>query len=215
MVRNGPEIERLQALNIDANLRKKSPHIIAFAGVTGYQDGLEYLCRALRSLRYDLDRDDFLCIVLGDGDALPDIKRFAHELGINDKIWFVGWVSDPALYFRYLSTADICVAPEPSNSYNDRSTFVKIMEYMAVGKPIVAFDLPENHFSAGRAASYVRPDQVQEFAVKLNELMDDAPLRRSMGEFGRQRIETELAWQYSVPDLLKVYDLVFQSGNVT
>jgi glycosyltransferase involved in cell wall biosynthesis len=213
VVRNGPELERLQALQADAELRKKSPNIIAFAGITGYQDGLDYLCRALHSLRRDLGRTDFLCIVLGDGDALPDIKKLAHELGIDETIWFAGWVSDPASYFRYLATADICVAPEPSNRYNDRSTFVKIMEYMLAGKPIVAFDLPESRFSAEGAALYATPNNPQDFAVNLAALMDNQSLRISMGELGRRRIETELAWQYSVPPLLAVYDLV--SGSNT
>ena len=89
------------------------------------------------------------------------------------KIWFVGWVSDLDVYFRYLSTADICVAPEPSNHYNDNSTFVKIMEYMLAGKPIVAFDLPESRFSAEGAASYASPNNYQDFAAKLAALMDD------------------------------------------
>ena len=214
VVRNGPDIECREIIGVDKELRGRSAHIIAFAGVTGYQDGLECLCRALRSLRYDLGRDDFLCIVLGDGDALPHVKRFAHELGLEQNIWFAGWVSDLEQYYRYLSTADICVAPEPSNGYTDRSTFVKIMEYMVVGKPIVAFDLPENQVSAAEAALYVSKDE-QEFAAKLAELMDNQALRKSMGDFGRRRIEATLAWQYSIPDLLRVYDLLSQSQDVT
>jgi glycosyltransferase involved in cell wall biosynthesis len=208
LVRNGPELERVQALQIDEDLRQRSPNIIAFAGITGYQDGLDYLCRALKSLRSDLRREDFLCIVLGDGDALPDIKRLAQELGISDKIWFAGWVGDSDTYFRYLSTADICVSPEPSNGYNDRSTFVKIMEYMLAGKPIVAFELPESRFSAEGAALYATPNSHQDFAAKIAALMDDAALRRSMGELGRRRIETRLAWQHSIPQLLAVYDQI-------
>jgi len=117
------------------------------------------------------------------------------------------------LYFRYLSTADICVSPEPSNSYNDRSTFVKMMEYMLVGKPIVAFDLLESRVSAGEAALYAEPDDVRGFALKLNELMDNPGLRRSMGEVGRRRIQTQLAWQHSIPHLLAAYDQVRQAGT--
>jgi len=213
VVRNGPELERLQALGVDEELRKKSPNIIAFSGVTGHQDGLDYLCRALSSLRRDLSRKDFLCIVVGDGDALSDTKDLAHEVGIDENIWFVGWVSDPDAYFRYLSTADICVAPEPSNRYNDHSTFVKIMEYMLAGKPIVAFDLPENRVSAEGAALYATPNNHREFAAKLAALMDDKALRHSMGKVGQRRIETRLAWQHSIPDLLAVYDLVSKPQN--
>ncbi|PYV63014.1 MAG: glycosyltransferase WbuB, partial [Acidobacteria bacterium] len=198
----------LEIRDPDVELRRRSSHLIAFAGITGYQDGLEYLCRALRSLRFDLGREDFFCIVLGDGDALSDVKCLTQELDIDEKVWFAGWVNDPDLYFRYLSTADICVAPEPSNSYNDRSTFVKVMDYMAVGKPIVAFDLPGTRLSAGSAALYVCPNNEREFGLKLAQLMDDAGLRGAMGEAGRRRIETQFAWQYSIPDLLAVYGVV-------
>jgi glycosyltransferase involved in cell wall biosynthesis len=213
VVRNGPDLGRLQTLGIDEEVRKRSPTIIAFAGITGYQDGLDYLCWALSSLRCDLGREDFLCIVLGDGDALSDTKGLALELDIEDKVWFAGWVSDSDAYFRYLSTADICVAPEPSNGYNDRSTFVKIMEYMLVGKPVVAFDLPENRVSAEGAALYAAPNDYREFAVKIAGLMDDKELRESMGELGRRRIEDRFAWQYSIPNLLTVYNLVSKPQN--
>jgi len=208
VVRNGPELERLHDLKVDPQLRKRSSNIIAFVGVVGYQDGLDYLCRALCSLRCDWKKEDFLCIVVGDGDALSSVKTLARELGIDNKIWFVGWVSDPELYFRYLSTADICVAPEPSNTYNDHSTFVKIMEYMLAGKPVVSFDLPETRVSAEGAALYASPNDYRDFAAKIATLMADEGLRNSMGKLGRQRVETGLAWQYSIPGLLAVYDRV-------
>jgi glycosyltransferase involved in cell wall biosynthesis len=216
VVRNGPDLERLQIARIDEGLRSRSPNIIAFAGITGYQDGLDHLCRALNSLRRDLGREDFLCIIVGDGDALPDIKALARVLGIDEKIWFVGWVNDAGAYFRYLSTADICVAPEPSNRYNDRSTFVKIMEYMVAGKPIVAFDLPESRFSAEGAASYASPNDYQELAAKIAFLMDNKAVRTAMGDIGRRRIESTLAWQHSIPNLLAAYDSVAkpQTGRV-
>ena len=213
IVRNGPDLERLRALGTDDGLRSKSPNIIAFAGITGFQDGLEYLCRALQSLLCDLGRTDFLCIVLGDGDALPEIKKLARELGIEEKIWFAGWVSDMDAYFRYLSTADICVSPEPSNRYNDRSTFVKIMEYMLAGKPIVAFDLPESRVSAEGAALYASPNNPADFAAQLAALMNDEALRKTMGELGRRRIETKLAWQHWVPNLAAVYGRLFRSAD--
>ncbi|HXY07795.1 MAG TPA: glycosyltransferase family 4 protein [Terriglobales bacterium] len=208
VVRNGPELERLHALKPDEELRKRSSNIIAFVGVVGYQDGLDYLCRALSSLCCDWKQEDFLCIVVGDGDALSSVKALARELGIDHKIWFVGWVSDPEVYFRYLSTADICVAPEPSNKYNDHSTFVKIMEYMLAGKPVVAFDLPESRVSAEGAALYASPNDYRDFAAKIATLMVDERLRHSMGKLGQQRIESRLAWQYSIPGLLAVYDRV-------
>ena len=145
---------------------------------------------------------------MGDGDALSSVKALIHQLGIDHKVWFVGWVSDPEVYFRYLFTADICVAPEPSNNYNDHSTFVKIMEYMLAGKPVVAFDLPESRVSAEEAALYASPNDHRDFAAKIATLMVDDRLRHSMGKLGQQRVETCLGWQYSIPGLLAAYDRV-------
>ena len=213
VVRNGPELERLHGLLPDAELRKRSSNIIAFVGVVGHQDGLDYLCRALCSLRSDWKQEDFLCIVVGDGDALSSVKALARELGLDHKISFVGWVSDPEVYFRYLFTADICVAPDPSNKYNDRSTFVKIMEYMLAGKPVVAFDLPETRVSAEGAALYASPNDYRDFAAKIATLIANERLRHSMGKLGQRRVETCLAWQYSIPSLLAVYDRVSGHGH--
>lgn len=208
VVRNGPDLGMLDARKIDPELRSKSKNIIAFAGVTGMQDGLDVLCRALHYLRYELRASDFYCIVLGDGDALQATKRLAEELGIADSIRFTGWVDDPALYASYIATSDICVAPEPFNSYNDCSTFVKIMEYMSAGKPVVAFDLRETRRSAEGAALYARVNDVKDFAQKIATLVAKPDLRESMGSIGKQRIREELAWQYSIPGLLSVYERV-------
>jgi glycosyltransferase involved in cell wall biosynthesis len=107
---------------------------------------------------------------------------------------------------RILSTADICVDPDPSNAYNDRSTMVKMAEYMALGKPVVAFDLPEHRHTAGAAAVYATPNDEFDFARKLDDLMDDPGERHRMGDFGRSRVETELAWRHQEARLVAAYD---------
>jgi glycosyltransferase involved in cell wall biosynthesis len=209
VVRNGPAFRNLSMEDVESELRSKSPNIIAFAGVTGYQDHLDHLCQALHELRR-LGREDFYCIVVGDGDALHEIKTLTRELGLESKIWFTGWVSDPELYARYLFTADICVVPDPYNDYNDRSTFVKVMEYMAAGKPIVAYDLRETRRTADGAAQYARPNDIRDFAAKILTLMDNPALRRSMGEIGLRRVQQELAWRHSVPNLLHAYETIIE-----
>lgn len=215
VVRNGPDLQSIRPesgdADIDGDLRRKSSNIIAFAGVTGVQDGLDGLCRALHYLRYELHQEDFYCLILGDGEALPAIKKLAADLRIVEKIWFVGWVHDPAAYARYINTADICVSPDPFNTYNDASTFVKIMEYMAAGKPIVGYDLRETRHSAQGAALYARNGDIQDFARRIASLLGQPEMRRSMGEAGVLRVQKQLAWQYSIPDLMHVYEKIVQA----
>jgi len=205
VVRNGPDLENTINREIDFQLREKSPNIFTFGGIIEAQDGIEYLIRALHALRYKLGRDDFVCVVMGAGHALQGAMDLMRSLQLDGNVWFTGWITDRQVYMRYLATSDICISPEPSNSYNDQSTFVKVMEYMAAGKPIVAFDLLETRFSAQESALYARCNDEQEFALKIASLMDDPALRCAMGQTGQTLIREKLAWQYSVPSLLKVY----------
>jgi glycosyltransferase involved in cell wall biosynthesis len=205
IVRNGPELKNGRAIVPDRRLRELGKLIIGYVGAMGHQDGVDYLLRALFYLLTQFNRSDFLCVIIGgSGEARQSLKVLSSELGLNDYVWFTGWVSDEVL-IRYLSSTDICVDPDPSNAFNDRSTMIKMMEYMSVAKPIVAFDLPEHRFTAQDAALYVRPNDETEFAAALVRLMDDPGLRQRMGAFGRKRVEAELAWDYSVPNLLDAY----------
>jgi glycosyltransferase involved in cell wall biosynthesis len=117
---------------------------------------------------------------------------------------FTGRIPDEDL-LRYLSTADVCVNPDRVNEMNDKSTMNKIMEYMAVGKPIVQFDMTEGRFSAQEASLYAKANDPRDFAEKILELLADPERRRRMGEFGRRRMETELDWRFSREALLRAY----------
>jgi glycosyltransferase involved in cell wall biosynthesis len=203
VVRNGPALTSIRSTTIDNDRRRKSNNVIVYAGTIGSQDRLDCLCRILHRLRYDLAREDFSCVVIGDGDVLPEIKDLVQSLELNDKVYFTGWVDDYEKYLQCLNSADICVSSEPSTTYNNQSTFIKIIEYMAAGKPIVAFNLSETRYSAQDSALYA--DDERQFAVHLAELMDLPHLRNKLGRRGQERVRKELAWQYSIPHLLSAY----------
>lgn len=204
IVRNGPDLSRLRLMDVNPTLRHNDKMMLCYVGEMGYHDGVDYLLRALKCLIDDLNRHNFYCLLVGQGDAWPGLKLLAEQLHLTDHVYFIGWV-EPSDVARYLSAADICIAPEPSNPYNDRSTMIKVMEYMAMQKPIVAFDLLEHRASAQEAALYARPNDELDFAQKIAMLMDDAARRDKMGEIGRKRIETQLAWPYQEQQLLNAY----------
>jgi len=204
VVRNGPEVGRVHPVPPDPALRAKGVTIIGYVGIMAPQDGVDYLIRSLGHLIRDLGRVDFFCVIVVNGAALPSLKRLVSELGLDLHVWFAGYVSDQDL-LRYLSAADICVAPDPFNPFTDRSTMIKMTEYMAVGKPIVAFDLTEHRRTAAEAAVYAEGSDEYDFARCLAQLMDDPEARRVMGEVGRRRIDTELAWPHQERRLIEMY----------
>jgi len=204
VVRNGPKMDRFRRVDPDKGVRAKSSFVIGYVGVMGVQDGLDYLVRALHHLKNDLDRNDFYAVVVGDGSARESLIELTAEMGLEDHIWFTGYVPQEDM-LRYLSTADLFVDPDPKNPFSDRSTMIKMVEYLALERPIVSFDLTEHRASAGDAALYAEANDELDFARKIAELMDDEPKRREMGEIGRQRIETLLAWEYQIPNLIYTY----------
>jgi len=208
IVRNGIDLSSLNGnIEPDRGLRGMGKTIIGFVGVMGFQDGVDYLLRALQHLVYDLRRSDFHCVLIGGGDAWASLRAQAHQLGLDEYVQFMGFIFGEELR-RYLSAADICVDSSPLNPYTDHSTMFKIMEYMSLRKPIVAFDLTEHRFTAQEAAIYVPPNDELAFAQAIARLMDDPRRRAALGEVGPHRIKTQLAWDYSIPNLLRAYRLV-------
>jgi len=203
IVRNGPNLHKIPQI-IDSNSPANKKSTIVYVGDMGYHDGVDYLLRSLQCLKKDLNRNDFNCVLVGAGDAYESIKSLAQSLNLTNDINFTGWVDHNEVK-NFLQVADICVAPEPSNSYNDKSTMIKIMEYMAFAKPIVAFDLPEHRVTAQDSAIYAKPNEELDFARKIVLLMNDPEQRRKMGMNGRKRIESKLCWSYQASRLLEVY----------
>jgi glycosyltransferase involved in cell wall biosynthesis len=204
IVRNGPDPEQWREVTSPPDLRQRAGTIIGYAGTIGPQDGVDYLLRAVAHLVYTLKKTDVLCLIIGQGDAVPRLKALSAELNLTPYVEFTGWLSGEKL-LGYLSTIDLGVEPAPSNSYNDRSTTIKLMEYMALEKPVVAFDLPEHRFTAQDAAIYAIPNDELDFARQIAALMEDAERRAAMGQRGKARINAELAWPCQVRSLLQVY----------
>jgi glycosyltransferase involved in cell wall biosynthesis len=207
IVRNGPDPDRIHPVEADPELRRRAGTLIGFVGLMGRQDGVDHLVRAVHHLVHDLGRTDTLAVVVGQGVALDDLRALARELRVEEHVLFTGWLPDDQM-LRYMSTVDVCVVPDPLNPFTNRSTMIKMMEYMTLGKPIVAFDLREHRVTAGDAAVYVTPNDDLELARAIDTLMEQPEQRRAMGELGQRRVRDQLAWEHSVPALVSAYRTV-------
>ncbi len=212
VVRSGPDLDRLRIQAPVEALKHGRRYLVGYVGVMGNQEGLQYLLQAARHIVYDRKRTDIHFGLVGGGPELENLRRMAVDLGVADYVTFTGRVSDEEM-LAMLNTADVCVNPDEYNEMNDKSTMNKIMEYMALGKPIVQFDLKEGRFSAEEASLYAKPNDAADLAEKLLDLLDDPEKRAAMGRFGRERVEKTLAWPHEAPKLLAAYELLFNRDS--
>jgi glycosyltransferase involved in cell wall biosynthesis len=205
VVRSAPKVERFHQVAPEEGLKKGKPYLLCYLGVMGPQDGVDYALRSLAALRDELGRTDWHAVFMGAGDTWDAQVALTAELGLSDMVEFTGRIPDKDVV-RYLSTADVCLSPDPLNPLNDVSTMNKIMEYMAMARPIVSFDLREARVSAGDAAVYAHPNDESEFAKLVAGLLDDPDQRRRMGELGQARVTGPLSWEESRKALLAAYE---------
>ncbi|MER5683112.1 glycosyltransferase family 4 protein [Streptomyces sp. NPDC002205] len=204
VVRSAPAVERFQLVPPEPELKRGKPHLLCYLGVMGPQDGVDYALRALARLRDEFGRTDWHAVFVGAGDTFDAMVELSRRLGLAEQVQFTGRIPDADLV-RYLSTADVCLSPDPHNPLNDVSTMNKVLEYMAMSRPIVSFDLREARVSAGDAAVYAPANDEAAFAELIALLLDDPEKRARMGKIGQERVGGPLSWRNSQASLLAAY----------
>ncbi|MCX5493765.1 glycosyltransferase family 4 protein [Kaistia dalseonensis] len=208
VVRSGPDLRRVKEVAPNPELRKGRDFLVGYVGVMGAQEGIDLLLDSVKYIVNELKRTDIQFCLVGGGPELEPLKQMAKDLGVDDYVTFTGRAPD-AVLFEVLSTSDVCVNPDRVNEMNDKSTMNKILEYMAIGRPIVQFDVTEGRFSAGEASVYALANDSRDFGDKIVDLLDDPETRKRMGAIGRERVEQNLSWDHEVPKLIAAYQRAF------
>lgn len=207
VVRNGPDLDKFKIVSPKEGLKNKEEILIGYLGNMNPQDGTEYLLRAAEEIVKKRGIANIKFVFVGGGSSQPDLYEESLKMGLESHVNFTGRIPDDEM-LSVLSACDICVQPDPFNPLNDKSTMNKVLEYMALEKPVIAFDLKETRVSCGDAALYAKTNEVTDLADKIIYLTNNPELRSNMAKAGRERVEKKLAWDYSVPYLLGAYNHV-------
>ena len=206
VLRSGPKLERMKIQNPKPEFKRGYKYMVGYLGVIGQQEGVEYILECAKYIK--ARENNVFWGIVGGGPHLETLKQKAKEMGLEDCVEFTGRVPDQQM-LDYLNTADVCVNSDTYNSMNDKSTMNKILEYMALAKPIVQFELTEGHYSAQEASLYAEQNNVVDMAEKIIYLLKNPDIRKKMGEFGRRRVVNELSWEHTSKALLKGYEMFF------
>ena len=206
VIRSGPKLDRMKILPPDIKFLKGRKFLVGYLGVIGDQEGIDLL---LESVKYIIStRQDIQFAIVGGGTDLENLKLLSEKMGLKEFVDFYGRAPDD-LMLAVLNTADVCVNPDKPTEMNNLSTMNKIMEYMALGKPVVQYDLKEGRFSAQEASLYARNGDTVDFADKIIQLIDNPEQRVKMGRYGYSRVINELSWDYESVKLTKFYNRIF------
>jgi len=205
VVRSGPKLDRLKIGPGDPACRKGRRYLVGYLGTMGEQEGIDLLLQSIKTIVSR--RQDIQFAIVGGGTSLESLQALSLQMGLSDYVDFYGRVPDEVMV-SILNGADVCVNPDKYSELNDLSTMNKIMEYMALKKPVVQFDLKEGRVSARHASLYVSHDDTEEFADKVEWLIDRPEERQRMGEYGYYRVLNELSWEYERVKLLRFYGRV-------
>jgi len=209
VVRNGPELDKFRGIPSKESLKYGKKFLVGYLGTMARQEGIDFLLKVINFIVKNIGRKDIHFTCVGGGPALNYFRNILKNIDLTHYVNFTGRISDEELLIT-LNTCDICVNPDKPNDFNDKSTMIKIMEYMALKKPIVQFNFKEGMFSAQKSSLYAKKNSIKDFSEKILKLVDDKDLRKKMGEFGYERVKNKLEWKYSVPNLLKAYETVFK-----
>jgi glycosyltransferase involved in cell wall biosynthesis len=211
VVRNGPDPADFPDTPPDVKIRNMAPTIVGYLGNMNPQDGVDYVLQAAAIIRNELKRTDIGFVLIGSGDSFDSLTTLRDELGLGENVVMTGripWTDVVAT----LSAIDIGVQPDPPGGLNDHSTMNKLMDYMILGKAVVAFDLPETRVSGGDAIVYADGDSAMALVEAIIGLADDREKLREFGENARLRVAEKLSWQHQSPNLVSVYQQLFPNS---
>jgi glycosyltransferase involved in cell wall biosynthesis len=211
IVRNGPDLDSFVDIEACPALKGGARYMALYVGTIGPQDGVDRIVKAAHHIVHERARRDVRFAILGDGDSVKDLQTLSHALKVEAYVQFCGWLNGTE-FLTYLSTADVCLAPEPPEEFNQLSSFIKLTDYMCYSKITISFDLLESRHTLGPAGIFVERDDTALFGDAVLHALDDPIRRHELGRIAGARLRRSFHWGISRKVLLNAYDAVIWNG---
>jgi len=176
--------------------RLKGKRVLVYLGTLARGRRIEVLFDMLKILRQQFP--DVLLLLVGEAEDEVQAKRLrklAHEAGVADATLWTGWLPIQEAW-RYVRVAEVGLAPHPRGALFDSGSPTKVVEYLALGIPVVASDNPDQErlLREGGGGLCV-PHTARDFAQAVSRLLVDEPLRRAMASSGQAHVRASRDYQ--------------------
>ena len=211
----GPDPRRIFPVPARPELRRGKRLLVLWMGTMSTQEGLEHLIEVADHLVNRRQRDDIAFSIVGPGDARTALLAEVRRRGLEGVVDLPGAITDDDELRAYMATADVCLSVDEQNPMNDRSTMMKVLEYMAMGRPVVQFPLAEMRRLCGNDTVYARNADADDLATKIEELLDDPDRREELGRRARRRLLDGMMWTDQVPVLVDAVEAALRRRSET
>src|SRR5258706_5336917 len=179
-------------------------NLLVYAGQIIRGKGVDVLLQALKQVR-----TNFECVILGDGNQRARCERLSRNLGLADRVSFAGYVPPAGMagYYKEASAAVMSsLWPEPFGAAG--------LEAMHYGLPVVAFDAGgiREWLIDGENGYLARWMDCDQFAARIEQLLQDKPMARLMGARGRQLVREKFSFSRYIDGLEDLFGRVLESG---
>jgi glycosyltransferase involved in cell wall biosynthesis len=175
---------------------------VGWIGGFGPSRGLEAVLAIAE--RVQRRRPEVRFLVAGDGPLMPRVRERLRQDGTENVVRLTGRVARsevPALVAAF----DVALAPYPAEGAAYFSP-LKIFEYMAAGRAILATDAGQSaELLAGGAGVLLAPEPIDDWADRIATLLDDPEERRRMGAAARERVGRDHTWEANARRILAAF----------
>jgi glycosyltransferase involved in cell wall biosynthesis len=213
VVQNGANTDLFKPMDVikvrdELNLRQDCSYI-CFVGILVQWQGIEYVIRSMPLVLGECPQTQL--IIVGDGQMKQELMSLADQVGVLNNMIFTGMVPYQKVPL-YVNASDVCVAPKVGlrSGYSP----LKLCEYMACGKPVVAsrasgLEILED----SQGGILVEPGNSLELGTAITRLLQDKELRKQMGENGRRYVLQNLSWESVARKVAEVLSDAMRTGS--
>jgi len=222
-IKRGAKKDRIVEAHVCADLEKFNPKVSSkdikkkyninssLVLYLGQLHGGQYAELLLRAIKIIVaKKPNTVFMIVGSGADLNRLKSLAKELRIDKKVIFTGAV-EYSLVPKYIAAADVAVACFENNDITRSKSPLKIVEYMASGKAIVASDVGEVPRMLDGCGMLTEPGNVYSLSKGILKFLEYKKLRKECEKKARKRAEKEYKWEITADNLLRAYGIAIES----
>jgi glycosyltransferase involved in cell wall biosynthesis len=213
----GVHLPRLESVIASDKFKEKFAHrrVVCYSGMLGRSRQSDFLIDVIRRVRTQVP--NALLLLAGDGDSADEaawIRQRILDLNASDDVLLTGWLSQEQS-FALVKAAEVGLSPIPRGPVYDVSSPTKVVEYLALGIPCVANDIPDQKFVIEHSGGGVCVAfDVPAFAEAVTQMLGQPEAARDMGQRGARWVKEHRSYDAIASDVAQVYKRLVPSASV-